>query len=60
MLDDLLRRMLTKDPKKRADWNEVFTYEISENGEIFDTKMQFSPKASTIASLNLKKNIHGR
>ena len=31
-LEQLLRRMLTKDHKKRADWNEVFTYEITEQG----------------------------
>lgn len=51
--------MLTKDPKKRADWNEVFTYEISEVGEIVDLKskgkaydlMSNSLKASTAASL---------
>ena len=35
-LEELIRRMLTKDPKLRADWNEVFTYEITENGEMIN------------------------
>ena len=30
----LLKRMLTKNQNKRADWNEVFSYEISEIGTI--------------------------
>jgi len=29
LLEELIRKMLTKDPRKRADWNEVFTYEIT-------------------------------
>jgi hypothetical protein len=45
--------MLTKDAKKRADWNEVFTSEITENGEIIDPKLKnslFTMKASTAGS----------
>lgn len=52
MLEDLIRRMLTKDHKKRADWNEVFTYEITDNGEMIDPKLKnsCSLKASTAVS----------
>lgn len=31
-LEELLKKMLNKDKKMRADWNEVFNYEITENG----------------------------
>lgn len=31
--------MLTKDPIKRADWNEVFSYEISKFGIITNNEM---------------------
>lgn len=54
--------MLTKDHKKRADWNEVFTYEITENGEIIDPKLRntkgfdsCSLKASTAVSSQSSK-----
>jgi len=32
-LANLLRKMLTKNPSLRADWSEIFSYDIK-NGEI--------------------------
>jgi len=29
-----MRRMITKDPKMRAEWSEVFSYEFR-NGELY-------------------------
>lgn len=52
--------MLTKDSKKRADWTEVFNYEITDNGEMYDVRTRSqkfeSPKASTIASMTSTKS----
>jgi serine/threonine protein kinase len=36
---ELLRKMLTKDAKKRCDWNEIFSYKII-NGEIYNSGIQ--------------------
>ena len=38
----LLKKMLTKNPSQRADWAEIFSYEIK-NGEIVNSAiMKFS------------------
>jgi spermidine/putrescine-binding protein len=42
--------MLTKDAKKRADWSEVFNYEITYNGEILNPKLKGSTVSSNKAS----------
>lgn len=56
--------MLTKDPKKRADWTEVFTFQVSQNGEIYDSKaknMMFnSLKASTAPSVYSNRQAYIR
>jgi serine/threonine-protein kinase ULK/ATG1 len=61
VLEELLRRMLTKDAKKRADWNEVFTYEITEGGEMLDPKLKnslFTMRASTTGSSSIQSAIN--
>lgn len=35
-LANLLRKMLTKNPTQRADWSEIFAYDIK-NGEILNS-----------------------
>jgi hypothetical protein len=53
--------MLTKDARKRADWNEVFSYEITEAGEILYPKLKnsvVSLKASTTGSSSLQSTIN--
>jgi hypothetical protein len=42
--------MLTKDAKKRADWQEVFSYEITYNGEILYPKLKGSAVSSNKTS----------
>ena len=53
MVIQLLMRMLVKDHNKRADWNEVFLFEINENGEMWKSKGEsdtFSKNGSLIAT----------
>jgi hypothetical protein len=41
--------MITKDPKIRADWNEIFSYEIK-NGELINYNAFHSDKTSASSS----------
>ena len=47
----LIRRMITKDPKMRAEWSEVFSYEIR-NGELYRSPIRDKTPKNT-----LKKSI---
>ena len=46
-LEQLLRRMLTKDPKLRADWQEIFKYEINDFGEMLNPYKSHTMTGST-------------
>lgn len=60
----LLRRMITKNPVHRADWAEVFSYEVK-NGELFRatalrdrTPRSALKKSSTLSETTMTNSSH--